>query len=359
MIPILDYRFSWGNWGNGIARLNDCISCIATEERNGKYALEMTYPVTGKHFKLLQPGMTIYAKTSEAQSDDDVQTFFIEKVNPTMNGKCKIIANHCSYELNWAILAPKVYEGTMDEILLGLYDDHMGTDMSPIYLSSDGYGTVQRRFTIDKPRYLRTTLGGTEGSIIDLFGGEWEWDNHSAILHKSRGKDNGAVIRYGKNLTGANVEWSISNYYDFVVAYWQKENVVVMSDKQVSSADGGLDSSTHRGFMLDCSGDYDTAPTKAALNARALNYASANAQKISMTASIKFQPLWQTTEYADIAALERVSLCDTVTVKHPDLGLDIKTKVTKTVYDVLKERYTSVSLGTLKKSFTDIVAEMG
>lgn len=358
MIPILGERYTITGGDNGLARLNDCISCIVTEERNGKYVLEMTYPVTGEHFKLLQSGMSLYVKTSEA-ADDKLQIFFIESVNPTMNKRCKVIANHCSYELNWAVIAPKVYRGKMDDILLGMYDDYVGIDYFPIYLRSEGFDDAQRTFAIDKVQYVRSLLGGTKGSIIDAFGGEWEWDNNTAILHKTRGADSGAVIRYGKNLTDANVKWSVSGYYDAVVAYWQKEDSVVMSDAQGATTAGGLDNSTRRVYKLDLTEDYENAPTKAALNARALAYANANGKKIGLTASVKFQPLWQTTEYADIAALERVNLCDTVTVKHPELGLDIKTTVTKTVYDVLKERYTSVSLGTLEKSFSDIVAGMG
>lgn len=41
---------------------------------------------------------------------------------------------------------------------------------------------------------LRALLFGQEGSIIDTFGGKWEFDHFKAILHKARGKDNGVTI---------------------------------------------------------------------------------------------------------------------------------------------------------------------
>lgn len=45
---------------------------------------------------------------------------------------------------------------------------------------------------------IRACLGGTEGSVLDVWGGEYEWDMFDVILHSKRGKDNGVVIEYGK-----------------------------------------------------------------------------------------------------------------------------------------------------------------
>lgn len=49
--------------------------------------------------------------------------------------------------------------------------------------------------------------------------------------------------------------------------------------------------------------------------------------------------------------LERVSLCDTVTVKHSEIGVSVKTKVIKTTYNTLLEKYTSITLGSAKSNF--------
>lgn len=53
--------------------------------------------------------------------------------------------------------------------------------------------------------------------------------------------------------------------------------------------------------------------------------------------------------------LERVNLCDTVTVEYPALGVSATAKCIKTVYDALKDRYTSVDLGDAKTNLVDTV----
>jgi phage-related protein len=54
--------------------------------------------------------------------------------------------------------------------------------------------------------------------------------------------------------------------------------------------------------------------------------------------------------------LERVSLCDTVTIRHSALGITSKTKVIKTVYDTLSEKYVSITLGNAKANLINSVS---
>lgn len=70
-----------------------------------------------------------------------------------------------------------------------------------------------------------------------------------------------------------------------------------------------------------------------------------NGWKPASNVEVSFVNLWDTEEYKDVAAMERVNLCDTVTVRYPKLNVDVKMKVVKTVYNVLLNRYDSVELG--------------
>ena len=72
---------------------------------------------------------------------------------------------------------------------------------------------------------------------------------------------------------------------------------------------------------------------------------------------VSFVHLWQSPEYRSIAALEKVSLCDTVTVRHQTLGVDIKAQVIKTVYNTLSERYESIELGSAKANFASTIKQ--
>jgi hypothetical protein len=53
--------------------------------------------------------------------------------------------------------------------------------------------------------------------------------------------------------------------------------------------------------------------------------------------------------YAQIGQTVRQG--DTITVKVERMGIDVLAKVTQTVYDVLKERYTSVNVGDIRDTF--------
>lgn len=75
--------------------------------------------------------------------------------------------------------------------------------------------------------------------------------------------------------------------------------------------------------------------------------------QISFTVS--FKHLWKSPEYRKYAALERVSLCDTVCVYYEKLGISAKAKVIKTVYNTLKEDYESLDLGDAKANFADSI----
>ena len=73
--------------------------------------------------------------------------------------------------------------------------------------------------------------------------------------------------------------------------------------------------------------------------------------------TVSFVDLSQSPEYASFSALEAVNLCDTVKIYHKDLDIDIKAKVIKTTYDVLRERYTSIELGSPRANFADVIRQ--
>ena len=64
-----------------------------------------------------------------------------------------------------------------------------------------------------------------------------------------------------------------------------------------------------------------------------------------------------TEEYKEIATLQRVNLCDTVTVIHEKLGVEATAKVVKTVFNVLTERYDSIELGNSRTSLSESITE--
>lgn len=82
---------------------------------------------------------------------------------------------------------------------------------------------------------------------------------------------------------------------------------------------------------------------------------------VDSTASLEMAAHWEIT-YQDYRVLERVNLCDTVTVLYDELGVSATMEVIKTDYNVLLDRYNDIELGdpksTLASTITNIEREI-
>ena len=334
---------------NGVGRLADATSCKVQEDRNGAFTLSMTYPISGIHYADIVIGGCIKAKPNELA---DPQLFRIYHISKPLNGMVTIDAQHLSYDLSKAVVKPFSAKG-ITAVTSGMISNMIG-GIGFSFSSDINNGDSQ--FTNDHPQSFRALLGGQEGSVLDVFGGEYEFNNEKVILHAHRGSDNGVVIRYGKNLTSVQQDENIESTYTAVYPY------VLNSDQETIAGDlqTVVSTSEPKILALDLSSEFkeeDGTPTAAQINAKAQEYIKANnigVPKVSL--DVSFVQLWQTQEYKEIAPLERVSLCDTVTVKYEKLGVDAKAKVITTVYDVLAERYDSITLGDAKSSLASTIA---
>ena len=340
MIPILYNGTEQAFLHNGLGRLADAITCKVTEERNGQFELEMTYPITGVHFSDIAENRIILAKTEDGGTN---QAFTIYKISRPLNGIVTINAEHISYLLNGFICMPFSAVSCADAI--GKIADHTVIN-TPFSYHTDV--SVIGAFSFDTPRAIRGLLGGEQGSILDVYGGhEYKFDNFDVYLYQHRGTDNGVSIRYGKNLVDLKDVVDTTNIYTGIVPYWaDSEGNRVYLPEYVVLSDHAADYPYKILKTMDFSNEFESAPTEAQLRAKAESYVQSNAGwKLKNSIDVSFVNLGQTEEYKQFAALERVKLCDYVTVVYDKLGVDVKTKVIKTVYNVLTERYDSISLG--------------
>jgi phage minor structural protein len=362
MIPVLFAGNATSFNNNGIGFLVDAISAPVTEERNGPYEATLSYPVTGQFFDDLVEGAYVKLKPNEISNP---QLFQIKKVSKPINGIVTYKMEHCSYMLNGLPLQGLSIEqanpqSAMEHALLETPLTHNFSAWSDIATTN----TVN----IKEPISIRALLGGHQGSILDVWGaGEYEFDNFTIKLHYQRGADNGVTIEYGKNLTDLKQEIDISSCYTCVMPFAKysvdvngvtEERYMYLTEKVIDLTDPVI--SYPRCFMLDLSDKFGDGvlPTESAIRDLANAYIENNdliSPKVNIT--ISFVQLWQTEEYKNIAVLERVSLCDTVNVRFPKFGINVKTKVIKTVYDSILERYTSMTLGDPKSSFADTIAK--
>lgn len=371
MIPIIFDANTQDYTSNGIGRLTDCISCLVTEERNGIYEVEFTYPITGIHYDAIQQGNIIVVSHDEQK---DKQPFIIYRISRPINGVVIVNCHHISYLLRNIVVAPFTAVNVSDA-MNSLSVCSITENTFTFWTDKSSAGSME----VKVPTSCRAILGGTKGSILDSFGGgEYEFDNMTVKLYAHRGANNGVTIRYGKNLTDIKAEEDTLDLYNAVVPYYANDETVVYGGIVVGS--GGIgrsgvwtdENNSHitdennaditfgftvrRVVTMDLSSEFDNPPTVVELESRALTIMNSNTPWIPKESiKIDFVALWQTEEYKNIAPLERVKLCDTVTVEYTDLGVNATAKVIKVVWDALLERYDSIELGDARTSFADVI----
>lgn len=335
----------------GIGALVEAISCVVTEERNGRYELRLTYPVTGRRFKDLKEGAVIKATPSKNREPD---YFRIYKVTKPLSGIIEVDAEHISYQLSH-IPAMPFTATSVGTALLGLKNN--SAEANPFTFWTDKSTTGNYRQTV--PASIRSRLGGTSGSLLDLYGGEYEFDRYTVKLWANRGADNGVTLRYGKNITDLNQESNIANTITGICPYWadaEGGNVVTLPEKVVQGSKLGS-FPYHRTVVKDFSQDFETKPTEAELRTRAEAYVQSSGIGVpDVSIDVKFVDLSSTDEGENIGLLEQVKLCDIVTVIFEPFDIEAKAKVTKTVWNTLKDRYDEVILGNARTNLAGIVA---
>lgn len=334
---------------NGLGPLPDLTVCEVPEDLNGIFEIYAECPIAGRNADQIAVDRIIKVPPDDSR---DPQPFRIYSVEETLDGyNYKIYAQHISYDLSGQPVAPFEAVGVVPA-MTGLVSNCMLPTQFAVWTDIENTDTT---FTLDEIRSFRACLGGVKGSILDRFGGEFEFDGFTIKLHAHRGADNGVYIRYAKNLDSFSNERDIEAWTG-CVAFYKDDDVTVQGSIQY--IEDHEQYARENVFILDASEDFDGPPTEEDLNARANAYMTANNFGMPFTDTLKlsFVPLWQTDEYKNIASIERVSLGDTVHVTYRDY--DLTMKVIGVVWDALRSRYKEITLGKKKASFGDTIKQI-
>ena len=354
MIPVL-YPSSATDFSSfGLGVLTDTISCEVTEERNGVFECLLKYPVSGQHYGLITKECIVKAKPNDTAAD---QAFRIYRITKPLNGIVTIYGQHISYDLANVPVLPFSTENRSPQRILSqlLSGDTRFTGWTDY---SDA-----KAFSVAQPKSVRACLGGTEGSMLSQWHGEFEWDNFTVKFHSHRGQKTGVVIEYGKNLAALEQDEDNSGVYTALLPYAvytpegsDTEMVVTLTEVTLPIVTSEIVRA--KTLIMDFSDQFgDAAITEEALRAKASSYIKANPLGATIpTVKVSFEPLWKQPGYS--ALLERVNLCDTVTIRHSALGVSASAMVIETVYDTLAERYKSISLGQSKSSMITTISEV-
>ncbi len=330
----------------GLGSLKDAISCKVSEEINGPYELEMTYPVTGRRYANLQNRCIIYCKPGPVRT---AQPFRIYRITKPLNGIITVYARHISYDLSGIPVNPF----TANSALTAMQGLQNNAAVACPFTFSTAL-TNNAAFAVTVPTGIRKVLGDGDASILGVFGGEFEWDSFTVYLRSRRGQDTGVRIAYGKNLTNIEQDENIANLVTGVIGYWTNSDGVVVQGPVVN-APGSY--SYNNIDTVDFSSDFEEQPTPEQLQQATQDYIAKNNVGVPEVAiSVSWLQLEQYAGYEDTATRERVSLGDTVTVSFPQLSVDATARIVKTVYDALLDQYETCDVGSVKPNIAATIA---
>lgn len=331
---------------NGMGILSDALFCKVTQELNGQYELELHYPVAGIHYSEIALRSILRATVGPGGK---LQPFRVYRIVPGMNGTAAIYARHIAYDLGGYVVSP--FTAADAPSAVAAIKSHAMPTSFPFALTTDK--TTVAAMAVTVPSSAWGLLGGQRGSLLDVYGGEYEFDEWAVRLLTRRGADRGVSVRYGKNLTDLTQDANCASCYTGVVPYWRGNDVTVTAAPVYAEGDYGY----VRLMPLDLSSSFKEQPTPAQLQKEAAAYIKRNQIGVpTVSWDVKLALFSQASGYEDVAFLEQIYLGDTVGVYFHRLGVDAKARVNKIVWDCLLDRYDSVALGSVKANIAATIA---
>ena len=355
--PIL-YKANETNFEHlGVSVLSDASKCHVTRERNGIYILEFNYPVNGKDVDKIKEGM--YIKSDSGYRTKN-QRFIVSKITKTQN-EFKIYCQHISQvKTTMNAIRPDITLTSVSAMgALTAWRDNLLDSREEFFVQSDISTLNSTMWKVENIENARDALGGKAGSILDVWGGEYEFDNLNITLHRSMGIDNPTIIAYGKNLLDLEQEQSILETYTSVFPFKKytddnnREQLITLPEILLDSTH--LNKFTHRRILkVDFSSD-ENLKTVEQLRSKAKSYIKNNNVGVPKTnLKINYQDLSKVEGVFDNPALEQIDLCDRLKVYYSELGiLNENAKVVKVIWDVILEENHEIEVGDGRSSFTD------
>ena len=337
----------------------DATKALVTRERNGNYTLYIEYPASGRLASVFKNDMRI---KSDAGLRTKNQTFYISRIVKSSKGIIKIYAKHISHltEL-MAMRNGTLVNGTASSALSIWASNTLGGVRFDTW--SDITTSNRTSWDIANVKNAREALGGREGSILDVWGGEFEFDNTTIRLHKQLGRKSPIVLEYGRNILSAEDEQDIGSTYTSIYPYatytpestgstdGHSEAITVeLPEKYIDSKYVGL-YNERRVEIVDFSSSFKEkeVPTAAKLRNLANAYIINNNVGLpKINTKIEYVDLSKAQDHASNQILEEAELCDIVPIFYPPIGLTSEDgKLTTIVFDVLRGVNDSVEVGTI------------
>ena len=389
MIPILYDRYSQLS---SIGTLGDCLTCTVTEQVNGVFECEFTYPITGRYcLQMMEIGGMIRVASGHSTAP---QYFDIYKYSAPVNGIVTFYCSHVSYRLANVIVGGSWTATTPNEAM-DYIEANLRTELTPFTLSRGGpwdgdSGQVQFNGFNNVRAILLNREQGAQ-SFLKAWTGEFVFDNFNVYFSTARGGNYGVQIRYGKNMSDVLREKDTGGIVSQIFPFWKGSSgtyvtapAVLSSSLQkgqspwttpktygvppaafdipIETADGEqiyFRPAVIRAAAVDFSDSFETQPTAAQLQSAARTYMRKNSTWRAVdNISVSLIDLYGTPEYEDIKELEECHVGDYVAVYYEALGIKAdNVEIVSATYDALAERYITVELSTIRTTLAQTIID--
>ena len=346
----------FNNFGLGFL---DAIEAKVREERNGKFELDVVYPRDGRLAKALKINNVIVADAGNVLKK---QRFRIARIGKDIRGDIKVHAEHVSYLSQELTVKPQTTalncngHQALNAWLASILE------MNPFTVSSDISTIASTQWKVPDFTNPRNILGGVRGSILDHWGGEYEFNNYHVALYNQRGRYANTLLAYGRNLTDFEQEQSILETYTSIYP------VAVIEEKVHTLPELVVDSAhlskypNRRTLLVDFSDEFNegAAYSDARLRARAQRYITENEvgiPRVSMKLSTLDLTRMIVNGTADHNRIEQLDLCDIVKVYFSKLDIETEAKVTAVTWNVLTDSYDEYQLGDRRPGLSTIIKD--
>lgn len=347
---------------NGLGSLTNISDAVVTEEKQGAFTLTFNYHAPNAYDddydlqKVIFEGLTKRAVVKVKVNDFDGEKLFrIDEAEFVTTSDVKTITALAigQYDLaSNSFVSVDKKNVTPAAALNAILNSAVVANKYSAWTDITTTGNLKLEY-----KTIAEAIAGTEGSIIDSWRTDLEWDNFTIKLHKARGQNRGVRIEYGKNLLGLT-ETVTGDVITRIIPFANIDDggggQLNITLKEVTiDADNISENELALALPVDFSQEMSDKgyTTEAQLRTLANNYfktTGANIPKINL--DVDFVQLSKTEEYKDFAVLEQVALFDTVTVWHEQYNKNIEATVNKYTYDPIDELYLSLELGDAKYS---------
>lgn len=335
---------------NGLGILSDCSRCEVYEVANGKYELELEYPLGTRFDEYFENDYQIKAKPND---QEEYHIFFIDdKDIDTFMDLVTIYAQSRTNRLGRRVVTTAQVDSKTAQEAMNIIENNMDKK-SDIRLYSDNT-TVSS--TLFEARNVLNCIAGEQGSLLQFWGGEIKREPFKLSLLKRRGRNNVGTIRYGKDLSGLKVKLDWTGVKTRIIPYVDAQGAEGTSNRIYGST---VDSEFINNYPDVYSEHVQFTEEQGAKDLKSLNNVAKNyfksinpgCDKPKISITIEFDKLTDSEEAKEFANIRNYGLFDTFKVYHKKYKLYFESTVSGVQYDSLSEKTTKLEAGDTQVAF--------